>query len=157
MIVMYNEGVVCMGYALVVECVDMWVIACVSCVCSCPNIVCRSQATPTPQQAPPTSHQSMSLQSSILAPVEVVLPLHISHVVLCEGFGAQALELVLSFLYTGSVDINEGSPYVSYGLVVWLQIGPRVQCTDESVVCVSTAGCVTWVVAGLWQSHGQAN
>ena len=84
----------------------------VSCVCSCPNIVCRSQATLTPQQAPPTSHQSMSLQSSILAPVEVVLPLHISHVVLCEGFGTQALELVLSFLYTGSVDINEGSPYV---------------------------------------------
>ena len=110
MIVMYNEGIVCMGYT--VECVDMWVIACLSWVCSCPNIVYRSQATP-PQQAPPTSHQSMSLQSSILAPVEVVLPLHISHVVLCEGFGAEALELVLSFLYTGSVDINEGSPYVS--------------------------------------------
>ena len=85
----------------------------VSCVCSCPNIVYRSQATPTPQQAPPTSHQSMSPLSSILAPVEVVLPLHISHVVLCEGFGAEALELLLSFLYTGSVDINEGSPYVS--------------------------------------------
>ena len=112
MIVMYNEGIVCMGYTLVVECVDMWVIACLSCVCSCPNIVCRSQATPTAQPAPPTSHLSMSLQSSILAPVEVVLPLHISHVVLCEGFGAQALELLLSFLYTGSVDINEGSPYV---------------------------------------------
>ena len=48
-----------------------------------------------------------------IAPVEVVLPLHISHVVLCEGFGAEALELLLSFLYTGSVDINEGSPYVS--------------------------------------------
>ena len=112
MLVMYNEGIVCMGYALVVECVDMWVIACVSWVCSCPNNVCRSQATPTAQQAPPTSHQSMSPQSSILAPVEVVLPLHISHVVLCEGFGAQALELLLSFLYTGSVDINKGSPYV---------------------------------------------
>ena len=110
MIVMHNEGIVCMGYTLVVECVDMWVIT--SCVCSCPNIVCRSQATPTAQPAPPTSHQSMSLQSSILAPVEVVLPLHISHVVLCEGFGAQALELLLSFLYIGSVDINEGSPYV---------------------------------------------
>ena len=45
MLVMHNEGIVCMGYALVVECVDMWVIACVTCVCSCPNIVCRSQAT----------------------------------------------------------------------------------------------------------------
>ena len=141
MIVMYNEGIVCMGYTLVVECVDMWVIA--SCVCSCPNIVCRSQATPTAQPAPPTSHLSMSPQSSILAPVEVVLPLHISHVVLCEGFGAQVLELLLSFLYTGSVDINEGSPYFSYGLVLRLQIGPRVQCTDDCVVCVSTAGCVT--------------
>ena len=115
MLVMYNKVIVCMGYALVVECVDMWVITCLSWVCSCPNNVCRSQATP-PQQAPPTSHQSMSLQSSILAPVEVVLPLHISHVVLCEGFGAQALELLLSFLYTGSVDINEGSPYVSLAM-----------------------------------------
>ena len=107
MLVMYNEGIVCMGYALVVEWVDMWVIACLACVCSCPN-----NATPIAQQAPPTSHQSSPLQSSILAPVEVVLPLHISHVVLCEGFGAQALELLLSFLYTGSVDINEGNPYV---------------------------------------------
>ena len=98
----------------------------------------------------------MSPQSSILAPVEVVLPLHISHVVLCEGFGAQALELVLSFLYTGSVDINEGSPYVlGYGLVLWLQIAPCVQCDDSVLlagVCVEVGS--VWldkqVFTGLW-------
>ena len=157
MIVMYNEGIVCMGYALVVECVDMLVIACLSWVCSCPNIVCRSQATPTAQPAPPTSHLSMSIQSSILAPVEVVLPLHISHVVLCEGFGAQALELVLSFLYIGSVDINEGSPYVRLWACAVATDRPSCTVYRDCVVCVSTAGCVTWVVAVLWQSHGQAN
>ena len=58
-------------------------------------------------------HTWLLLCTYVALVLEVVLPLHISHVVLCEGFGAQALELLLSFLYTGSVDINEGSPYVS--------------------------------------------
>ena len=95
----------CMPYTvtLVVECVGMWYRFAL-CIHSCPD-VCRSQA-------PPTSLPSTPNQSSLPPPVEVALPLHVSHVVLCEGIGTGALEQVISFLYTGSVDISEGSPCV---------------------------------------------
>ena len=51
MIVMYNKGIVRMGYTLIVECMDVWLLhVCAMYAYSCPNNVCKSQlATPTAQ------------------------------------------------------------------------------------------------------------
>ena len=100
----------------------------------CCYVVCRSQATPTTQQATPSSHQSTPTHSSLLPLAEVVLPLHISHVVLCEGIGRRALEQAISFLYSGTVDISEGS-LVCLGIGLCMEVCVTLDAYNRYVQC----------------------
>ena len=100
----------------------------------CCYAVCRSQATPTTQQATPSSHQSTPTHSSLLPPAEVVLPLHISHVVLCEGIGRRALEQAISFLYSGNVDISEGS-LVCLGIGLCMEVCATLDVYSVGILC----------------------